>query len=155
MKYNIKTIYLAGGCFWEVEAYISRLNGVIQTETGYANGITHDPTYEKVAAGKTKHVECVKVNYNTYETTLEEILKELNCFPVFLDEEVLRSHYHGFCKKILWPVLHNSVNMLEWWDELIDRFAEDNIFANRPLMDRYFNSYSIVNDTIARCVEQL
>ena len=36
MKYNIKTIYLAGGCFWEVEAYISRLNGVIQTETGYA-----------------------------------------------------------------------------------------------------------------------
>ena len=76
MKYNIKTIYLAGGCFWEVEAYISRLNGVIQTETGYANGITHDPTYEKVAAGKTKHVECVKVNYNTYETTLEEILKE-------------------------------------------------------------------------------
>lgn len=37
MKYNIKTIYLAGGCFWEVEAYISRLNGVIQTETGYAN----------------------------------------------------------------------------------------------------------------------
>lgn len=86
---------------------------------------------------------------------VEEILKELNCFPVFLDEEVLRSHYHGFCKKILWPVLHNSVNMLEWWDELIDRFAEDNIFANRPLMDRYFNSYSIVNDTIARCVEQL
>ena len=86
---------------------------------------------------------------------VEEILKELNCFPVFLDEEVLRSHYHGFCKKILWPVLHNRVNMLEWWDELIDRFAEDNIFANRPLMDRYFNSYSIVNDTIARCVEQL
>lgn len=76
MKYNIKTIYLAGGCFWEVEAYISRLKGVIQTEVGYANGTTHDPTYEKVASGKTKHVECVKVNYNTFETTLEEILKE-------------------------------------------------------------------------------
>lgn len=43
MKYNIKTIYVAGGCFWEIEAYISRLKGVIQTEVGYANGITHDP----------------------------------------------------------------------------------------------------------------
>ncbi|WP_299523572.1 peptide-methionine (S)-S-oxide reductase [uncultured Methanobrevibacter sp.] len=75
MKYNIKTIYLAGGPFWEVEAYISRLKGIIQTEVGYANGITHDPTYEKVATNKTKHVECVKVNYNTYETELEEILK--------------------------------------------------------------------------------
>ena len=43
MKYNIKTIYVAWGCFWEIEAYISRLKGVIQTEVGYANGITHDP----------------------------------------------------------------------------------------------------------------
>ncbi len=76
MKYNIKTIYLAGGCFWEVEAYISRLKGVIHTEVGYANGTTHDPTYEKVASGKTKHVECVKVNYNTFETTLKEIIEE-------------------------------------------------------------------------------
>ncbi len=76
MKYNIKTIYLAGGCFWEVEAYISRLKGVIHTEVGYANGTTHDPTYEKVASGKTKHIECVKVNYNTFETTLKEIIEE-------------------------------------------------------------------------------
>ena len=44
---------------------------------------------------------------------VEEVLRELNCFPVFLDESVLRQHYHGFCKKILWPVLHSSVNM---WD---------------------------------------
>lgn len=76
MKYNIKTIYVAGGCFWEIEAYISRLKGVIQTEVGYANGITHDPTYEQVASDKTKHTECVKVNYNTFETSLEEIIKE-------------------------------------------------------------------------------
>lgn len=76
MKYNIKTIYVAGGCFWEIEAYISRLKGVIQTEVGYANGITHDPTYEQVASDKTKHAECVKVNYNTFETSLEEIIKE-------------------------------------------------------------------------------
>ena len=41
-------IYLAGGCFWGVEAYISRLKGVNLTEVGYANGKTHDPTYESV-----------------------------------------------------------------------------------------------------------
>ena len=45
---------------------------------------------------------------------IEEVLRELNCFPVFLEESVLRQHYHGFCKKILWPVLHNSVNMSSW-----------------------------------------
>lgn len=42
---------------------------------------------------------------------VEEALRQLNCFPVFIDEKVLKGHYHGFCKKVLWPVLHNSVNM--------------------------------------------
>ena len=32
------TIYLAGGCFWGVEAYFKKLQGVIDTDTGYANG---------------------------------------------------------------------------------------------------------------------
>ena len=31
-------IYLAGGCFWGVEAFMSRLKGVNSTEVGYANG---------------------------------------------------------------------------------------------------------------------
>ena len=35
---NKKTIYLAGGCFWGVEGYFQRINGVVNTETGYANG---------------------------------------------------------------------------------------------------------------------
>ena len=70
-----QVIYLSGGCFWGVEAYISRLKGVNQTEVGYANGKTHDPTYESVCTGKTGHSECVKVTYNPEIISLEEILK--------------------------------------------------------------------------------
>ena len=33
-----KTIYLAGGCFWGVQEYYSRLKGVISSISGYANG---------------------------------------------------------------------------------------------------------------------
>ena len=71
-----QVIYLSGGCFWGVEAYISRLKGVNQTEVGYANGKTHDPTYESVCTGKTGHSECVKVTYNPEIISLEEILEE-------------------------------------------------------------------------------
>lgn len=71
-----EVIYLAGGCFWGVEAYISRLKGVNQTEVGYANGRDLDPTYEKVCSGKTGHAECVKVTYNPKIISLEEILEE-------------------------------------------------------------------------------
>ena len=53
----MKEIYLAGGCFWGVEAYMSRINGVIDTEVGYANGNTENPTYEEVCTGITGHAE--------------------------------------------------------------------------------------------------
>lgn len=70
-----KVIYLAGGCFWGVEAFISRLKGVNQTEVGYANGRDLAPTYEKVCTGKTGHAETVKVTYNPEIIPLEEILE--------------------------------------------------------------------------------
>ncbi|MDO5823284.1 peptide-methionine (S)-S-oxide reductase MsrA [Methanobrevibacter sp.] len=72
---NQQIIYLAGGCFWGVEAFISRLKGVNQTEVGYANGNDLTPTYEKVCSGKTGHAETVKVTYNPEIISLEEILE--------------------------------------------------------------------------------
>lgn len=68
-------IYLAGGCFWGVEAFISRLKGVNNTEVGYANGRDLAPTYEKVCTGRTGHAETVKVTYNPKIISLKEILE--------------------------------------------------------------------------------
>lgn len=70
-----QVIYLAGGCFWGVEAFISRLKGVNSTEVGYANGRDLAPTYEKVCTGKTGHAETVKATYNPKIISLEEILE--------------------------------------------------------------------------------
>ncbi|WP_292745481.1 peptide-methionine (S)-S-oxide reductase MsrA [Methanobrevibacter sp.] len=70
-----QVIYLAGGCFWGVEAFISRLKGVNHTEVGYANGRDLAPTYEKVCSGKTGHAETVKATYNPKIITLESILE--------------------------------------------------------------------------------
>ena len=70
-----QVIYLAGGCFWGVEAFISRLKGVHNTEVGYANGRDLAPTYEKVCTGKTGHAETVKATYNPKIIPLEEILE--------------------------------------------------------------------------------
>ena len=66
---------MAGGCFWGIEAFISRLKGVNQTEVGYANGRDLAPTYEKVCTGKTGHAETVKVTYNPEIISLDEILE--------------------------------------------------------------------------------
>ena len=42
----MKTIYLAGGCFWGVEHFFSLAKGIINTEVGYANGTLDNPKYE-------------------------------------------------------------------------------------------------------------
>ena len=69
---NKKTIYLAGGCFWGVEGYFQRIHGVVNTQTGYANGKTQDTDYEHIKT--TDHAETVKVEYDRSKISLEEIL---------------------------------------------------------------------------------
>lgn len=69
-----KTIYLAGGCFWGVEKYLSLIPGVLNTEVGYANGNTEAPTYEQVCQNHTGHAEAVKVLYDADILPLKELL---------------------------------------------------------------------------------
>ncbi|MDL2217483.1 peptide-methionine (S)-S-oxide reductase MsrA [Christensenellaceae bacterium OttesenSCG-928-M15] len=69
-----KEIYLAGGCFWGVEQYISLLRGVMKTQAGYANGHTEHPTYEEVCSHETGHAETVQVVYESDEIPLTYLL---------------------------------------------------------------------------------
>lgn len=69
----MKEIYLAGGCFWGVDAYFSNLNGVISTECGYANGKTATTTYEELY--KTDFAETVRVVFDQEIISLENILE--------------------------------------------------------------------------------
>lgn len=71
---NTDIIYLAGGCFWGVEAYFSKLPGVVKTEVGYANGKIKDPTYELVTNGDTDFAETVSVEYDSKRISLQELL---------------------------------------------------------------------------------
>lgn len=72
----MKEIYFAGGCFWGVEEYMSRINGVVDTEVGYANGIKENPTYEEVCTGTTGHAETTYVKYDENIISLEELLNK-------------------------------------------------------------------------------
>jgi len=69
-------IYFAGGCFWGVEEYFSRIDGVVETKVGYANGTKENPTYEEVCTGTTRHAETVYIRYDESVITLEELLQK-------------------------------------------------------------------------------
>lgn len=70
----MKTIVLAGGCFWGVEEYFSRIDGVLATKVGYANGETENPSYEEVCSGITGFAEAVYIEYDEDIIDIEGIL---------------------------------------------------------------------------------
>ena len=65
-------IYLAGGCFWGLEEYFSRISGVQQTSVGYANGQVETTNYQLIK--ETDHAETVQVVYDEKVVSLREIL---------------------------------------------------------------------------------
>ena len=69
---KVKEIHLAGGCFWGLEAYMQKLNGVEDAISGYANGKTENPTYYDLHTSG--HAETVKVIYKPEIITLEDLL---------------------------------------------------------------------------------
>lgn len=74
-KTQLKKAYFAGGCFWGVEYYMKKLEGVITVISGYSGGATDDPSYEDVCRGDTGHLEVVEITYDVNKVSFLELLK--------------------------------------------------------------------------------
>lgn len=70
----MKTIFLAGGCFWGTAHLFSLVPGVTETTAGYANSIIAEPTYQQVCTGETKAAETVRVVYDENQVGLTNLL---------------------------------------------------------------------------------
>lgn len=71
---RLETAILAGGCFWCIEADYEKLDGVVEVISGYTGGHVENPTYKQVSAGRTGHIESVKVTYDADKISYAEIL---------------------------------------------------------------------------------
>jgi len=68
-------IYLAGGCFWGIEQLMQSIPGVIDAQSGYANGTGEkDASYATVVTGKTGFRETVRVEYDPEQVSLDALL---------------------------------------------------------------------------------
>ena len=64
----------AGGCFWCVEADFDKIEGVLETTSGYTGGDVADPTYEQVVAGGTGHREAVRITFDPDVVSYTDLL---------------------------------------------------------------------------------
>ncbi|MCM1028656.1 MAG: peptide-methionine (S)-S-oxide reductase MsrA [Alloprevotella sp.] len=70
----MKEIYLAGGCFWGTQHFLSLLPGVSHSVVGFANSIIPSPSYKEVCTGATGAAETVKTVYDPTIISLRDIL---------------------------------------------------------------------------------
>ncbi len=59
-----ETAIFAGGCFWGVEEYFSRVKGVLKSESGYSGGTTKNPVTNRYAPEQQDMRESVRVVFD-------------------------------------------------------------------------------------------
>jgi len=65
----------AGGCFWCMEPPYDKLDGVIETISGFSGGHVANPSYQDVVRGGTGHLEVVQVVYDPAKVSYDELLE--------------------------------------------------------------------------------
>ncbi len=65
----------SGGCFWAMQECMMELKGVNKVISGYAGGMTKNPTYETVLTKQTGHAESVQVYYNPSVISFEQLVE--------------------------------------------------------------------------------
>ena len=71
---KLEKAVFAGGCFWCLEAFFERVNGVKNVVSGYSGGSTAKPSYEVVCTGLTGHAEAVAIEYDANVVTYDDLL---------------------------------------------------------------------------------
>ncbi len=66
---------LGGGCYWCLEAFYQRVNGVDSVTSGYSGGHIDNPTSERVYMGDTGHAEDVQLSFDPSVITYRELLE--------------------------------------------------------------------------------
>lgn len=73
-KANDEIAVFAAGCFWCVESDFDKVEGVLETTSGYIGGELRNPTYDDVATGITGHVEAVRVRFDPSVVSYQQLL---------------------------------------------------------------------------------
>ena len=77
---HLKEIVFGAGCFWSVEKKFQETFGVVNVESGYADGKNIKPIYREIIKRDNRFnpdnfAEVVKVTYNSNQVELENLIK--------------------------------------------------------------------------------
>lgn len=92
-SHSSEKIYVAGGCFWCVEADFENVAGVIGVTSGFSGGHLKSPTYNQVEKGRTGHKEAVEIEYDP------QIISDAQLYDMFLRSVDVTDAGGQFCDR--------------------------------------------------------
>ena len=135
---ELEVIYLAGGCFWGVEAYMDLLEGVIDVNSGYANGKTKNPTYKEVVNEDTGFAETVEVKFDPNVIDLTTIL--LHYFKI-VDPTSLNRQGNDIGDQYRTGIYYNDEKQLKVIESVVNheqkKYAKDIVVEVKPIENYY------------------
>lgn len=149
----MKKIYLAGGCFWGVEHFLSLVKGIKETTVGYANSDIDNPTYEDLKAHRSLASETVEVEYDENIISLKEIL---DLFFMIIDPTILDRQGHDIGHQYrtgIYYVDENDIDVIkDALNQLATKYDKPIVTELLPLenftkAEEYHQDYLIKNPT--------
>ena len=116
----MKTIYLAGGCFWGTQKFFDQFDGVVRTEVGYANGPDSAPTYQDVCRSS-GHAETVLIEFDEERVSLAELLRY---YFMVIDPVSVNRQGHDIGIQYRTGIYYTDPDMLPVIREICDEEAE-------------------------------
>lgn len=146
---NLEMATLGGGCYWCLEAFYQRINGVESVVSGYSGGRIDNPTSDQVYTGTTGHAEVVQVEFDPKVISYKEILE---IFFVMHDPTTLNRQgndvgehyrsvifYHDDTQKKLAEELKAGFTAELWKDPVVTEITKFDKFwqADETMQDFY------------------
>jgi len=113
---------LGGGCYWCLDAFYRRINGVTKVESGYSGGHTEHPTMADVYGGDTGHAEVVQITFDPAVISYREILE---IFFVMHDPTTLNRQGNDVGDEYRSVIFYHSDEQRQTAEDMVQHFAAD------------------------------
>lgn len=113
---------LGGGCYWCLEAFYQRINGIEKVTSGYSGGLIDNPTAERVYRGDTGHAEVVQLEFDPAIITYREILE---IFYVMHDPTTLNRQGNDVGEEYRSVIFFHEAEQKKIAEEITKTFAAD------------------------------
>ena len=146
---SLDTAYLAGGCFWGVEAVFEHVRGVQDVVSGYSGGKLDNPSYELVSSGVSGHAESVRVIFDPSQVSYAQLLRVF--FTVAHDPTQLNRQGPDVGTQYRSAIFYTSQEQLRIANEVIESLVKARTYAGRIVtqlvpLNRWYDAESYHQD---------